>query len=190
MGAPPQQPFFDLPGHEFFALAQNARISMSGRKRVISASPILTVPVSPDPFAINFSFDLEFPFTRSAGIYIEDTWFQWNPQDQFGELQILSATFGLQLNNGGSTNVPLYALGIPIATTLSPAGAQVMARDQQKLINFNDMVAVQTALAASLLGQHLQITSNVFVKNNDITNTHTAVVTIAIIYHLLMGFTE
>lgn len=187
MGSPPQQPFFQLPGAEYFSLAPNRTIALQGRRR-----KFITIPQTAIPSGAIAEFQqvlaLESAFVNGAGIYLHDAWMMFLPGDTAAEMQIKSSSFGLSLTNVNP--VGPYQLGIPDATQETPGGGVIAMRDQEKLISQRDVAIMQEGLLGVAVTTNLYFTVVAFVENLDTLAPHSMQVFASIIYTRLDGLLE
>lgn len=180
-GVPTQIPRIDLPGLEFASLSGSTNVSIQGRRRAFANSALTPVGAGLNGQATG-QVILGTDFQAGSGIYLVDVWAFFSPGDPTGELSITAGVLRLIAGAGGTL---AYQLGIPVATSLAPQSAQVIARDQSKLITTEDLSGLSAASGPLPATWTLQSVINV--HNADATNPHSFVSSVQVIWHRVDG---
>lgn len=175
---PQQLPNIDLPGAEYFALAPNRTIDLSGRRRFVATStPLQNVPAGGGAFG-QFISQIETTFNDTSGIYIHAFWAAIAANA--AGIQLTNATTGL--SRGTSPGTLDYVIGVPIITTLTFNIGGAILTDRDRLVAARDILGGSGSTPLSLITQ-------IFI-NNPTAGVIGFNITQRIIYTRLEGLTE
>lgn len=174
----PQSPGFYLPQAEYFALAPNATIALSGR-RFRNFAQVVTVPVG-STFNLQEANPIESSFNTTSGIYIHSFNLILTMQDNAQEVQITGSLATLAFPGVAGAGIPL---GIPLLTGVQPGGGYVALSDRELLYTGSDI----SASTGNPAGGTLFLNLTLFLTNRDATNTHNVSTAMQICYTRLEG---
>lgn len=178
---PAQLPNIDLPGAEYFSLAPNRTVALSGRNRRRFASASTTVPASANGFELDLVGQIESPFVDTQGIYVHK--FDCFAAPASGGLVLESSLGGLN-RRSTSTNFADYPLGYLAITTPNLFIGTVILTDREILVTGRD-ISFQTGLQTNVLN-----VSFTLIVNNTLSSPVNLVTVIQIVYTKLDGFVE
>lgn len=174
----PQSPGFYLPQAEYFALAPNATIALSGRR--FFTKTVVQAIAAGSTANITEANPIETTFNGTSGIYVHKFDTILTLQDNAQEIQITGSLATLAFPGVAGAGIPL---GIPLLTNVSPGGAYVALTDRELLMTGNDI----SQSTGNPPGGTLNLNLTVFVKNNDTTNPHSIQVTVQMTWTRLEG---
>lgn len=174
----PQSPGFYLPQAEYFALAPNATIALSGR-RYRNFQQVATVPAG-STLNLQEANPIETTFNATSGIYIHSFNLIITMQDNSQEVQITGSLATLVFPPVAGAGIPL---GIPLLTGVQPGGAYVALSDRELLYTGNDI----SASTGNPAGGTLNLALTLFLTNKDTTNPHNVSAAMQICYTRLEG---
>jgi hypothetical protein len=168
------------------ALAPNANVALSGRRRFTTTSTTLSFPASAtNAFTVSFLIDPGQTF-NNQGIYLDDCGVTYIPLDDAGLLEILAINMGFSLTAGANVR----PVGTPVSTFTSPAGPVNAIIERDKIILVNDLVILSQMLTVVPDGAGLEFLVSITCKNQDAASTHSILLRPLVLYYQLNGIIE